>query len=168
MFQINEQNIRNISEYSNEIKEKLIIDIHKAIDLINSGNIRKVISELEITSLNNQVKIVFVEGNIGIGKHEEFNFKQIFNQSLLIVIGKSYLLNQLSNEFAVIPEPLAIWESIYLDECNLIELMYLDPEKYGVVFEVIISRINVSLFNTVLDYCDKNIILFERSIFSTR
>ena len=81
------------------------------------------------------------------------------------MLGKSYLLNQLSNEFAVIPEPLAIWESIYLDECNLIELMYLDPEKYGVVFEVIISRINVSLFNTVLDYCDKNIILFERSIF---
>jgi hypothetical protein len=50
MFQINEQNIRNISEYSNEIKEKLIIDIHRAIDLINLGNIRKVISELEITS----------------------------------------------------------------------------------------------------------------------
>jgi len=92
MFQINEQNIRNISEYSNEIKEKLIIDIHRAIDLINSGNIRKVISELEITSLNNQVKIVFVEGNIGIGKHEEFNFKHILNQSLLIVVRKILLV----------------------------------------------------------------------------
>ena len=80
------------------------------------------------------------------------------------MLGKTSTLNKIAElgdknkcdrPIVTIQEPLSLWESIYLDDKNLVELLHQDSIKYAQVFCVISCQALVSLINGALDVYKK-------------
>lgn len=88
---------------------------------------------------------VFVEGNIGSGKT---TFLEHFRQF---------------EDITLLTEPVEMWRD--LKGCNLLELMYKDPEKWAMTFQ---SYVSLTMLDMHRRPAPTPVKLMERSLFSAR
>lgn len=110
-----------------------------------------------------------VEGNIGVGGSGVHSPSSKSTKTIIVEgnigVGKSTFLKYMAQfgNVEVVPEPIEKW--IDLNEHNLLEYMYKDPEKWSYTFQ------NYALLTQLENHlraCEKDVKIMERSIYSTR
>ena len=102
-----------------------------------------------------QKKILLsIEGNIGSGKT---TLLRLLNESLNI-------------PFEIIPEPVNDWQHLGRDknDINLLDLFYKEPKKYGYIFQSYCFFSRLRNWTQNQNNFEKQILLFERSIYSDK
>ena len=99
--------------------------------------------------------IVSIEGIIGSGKSEVLDW-----------IEERY---RNSNDVTVIREPSEVWDKIQMNNKNLLELYYENRCEYGFLFQLLyFLAVERRLRQAIIDYCDKRVLVCERSLLSAR
>jgi len=108
------------------------------------------------STINKNVKIISIEGNIGAGK-----------STIIDKLKDELKVFDAENKVVFIKEPVDIWESMNEKETgkNIIQLFYENPEKWSFAFQIMVFITQKKLIEDTLEkYPNVRIIVSERSI----
>lgn len=129
-------------------------------------NLPKIIASLEVFPTMNQltelqkcnfsekqVKLYFIEGNIGAGKSTVIDH-----------------LSELSSDLILVKEPVDVWTSLVdQDDVDLLSKFYQDPNRWAFTFQLVAFVTRLQRLTDTINNAPKNsVIIMERSIMSDK